>query len=126
MNLWLNQRKKGFEKELEETKRENMKNKIETMSNEYREINNIIALSKADEDVKNILLSEVSREFGEDIVKERAEQVFYQDQVVEVLELAKQDNGKMTFLITEILKDLPLSDLLFNHFKEMDSTTYRD
>jgi len=96
------------------------------MSNEYREINNIIALSKADEDVKNILLSEVSREFGEDIVKERAEQVFYQDQVVEVLELAKQDNGKMTFLITEILKDLPLSDLLFNHFKEMDSTTYRD
>jgi len=103
-----------------------MEDEREIMSNEILEIDNIIALSKADDDVKNILLSEISREFGEDIVKDHAEQVFYQDQVVEILELAKNDNGKMTFLITEILKDQEISDLLCNHFLEMDSRTYRE
>ena len=126
-NFWLKQLKKGFENELEKIEREkNMENKMEIMSNEVLEINNIIALSKEDDDVKNILLSEISREFSEEILKEKAEQVFYQDQVIEIIELTKHNNENLTFLITEILKNPVISDLLFNHFLEIDSRTYRD
>jgi len=40
---------------------------LETMSTEFAEINNILALAKADDGVKKLLLIEVIREFGEDI-----------------------------------------------------------
>ena len=41
---------------------------LETMSTEFTEINNILALAKADDGVKKLLLIEVIREFGDDIV----------------------------------------------------------
>ena len=64
--FWRNQLKKGFELALknEEMENENMenKNKMEVMSNEIMEINNIIALAKADDDIKQVFLSEIVRE----------------------------------------------------------------
>jgi len=39
---------------------------LELLQSEYAEINNIIALAKADDDVKNILLSEMLTEFWND------------------------------------------------------------
>jgi hypothetical protein len=41
---------------------------LETMSSEFTEINNILALAKADDGVKKLLLIEVIREFGDDII----------------------------------------------------------
>jgi hypothetical protein len=41
---------------------------LETMSTEFTEINNILALAKADDGVKKLLLIEVIREFGDDII----------------------------------------------------------
>jgi len=41
---------------------------LETLSTEFTEINNILALAKADDGVKKLLLIEVIREFGDDIV----------------------------------------------------------
>jgi hypothetical protein len=41
---------------------------LETMSTEFTEINNILALAKVDDGVKKLLLVEVIREFGDDIV----------------------------------------------------------
>ncbi len=41
---------------------------LETMSTEFTEINNILALAKADDGVKKLLLIETIREFGDDIV----------------------------------------------------------
>lgn len=43
-------------------------NDLETLSSEFTEINNIIALAKADDGVKKLLLIEMIREFGDDIV----------------------------------------------------------
>lgn len=40
---------------------------LETMSNEFTEISNILALAKADDGIKKLLLIEVIREFGDDI-----------------------------------------------------------
>lgn len=40
---------------------------METLSNEFTEINNIIALARADEGVKKLLLIEIIREFEDEI-----------------------------------------------------------
>lgn len=108
MELWLRQFKKGFEKTLKDEKEKNMENKIETMSNELCEINNIIALAKADDDIKTVLLNEITKEFA----------IFYEDMVYEVIELAKHDSSKMTAFMTAILENDNIAELLQNHFYE--------
>jgi len=40
---------------------------LEQMSNEYAEINNIIALAKADNGIKILLLSEILKEFSDEL-----------------------------------------------------------
>jgi len=107
MSFWHEQLKKGFELALKEV--ENMETKEEIMSNEVIEINNIIALAKADDDVKQVLLSEITKEFT----------VFYSDMVYEVIELAKHDCDKMITLITAILKDELIGTELQRHFDEL-------
>ena len=62
-----------------------MDNKIETMSNELAEINNIIAIAKADDGVRRIFLSEVVREFPD--LQNVSKTVFFQDTVFEILNL---------------------------------------
>ena len=91
---------------------------LEVMSNEYIEVNNIIALVKADSEVKEIVLSEIAREFKDEL-NDKKEQVFYQDQIYEVIELAKHDTVKMTMLMTAILENQEINNLLLNHFKEV-------
>lgn len=84
--------------------------KTEVLSSEYVEINNIIALAKADSEVEQILLSEVSREFKDhaDIHRER---VFFEDMVFEVIELAKHDNTKKVILLNALLESDIANDL---------------
>jgi len=97
-----------------------MEDKIETMSNELYEINSIIAIAKADSEVKEILLSEIVREFGNEEMKEKQEQVFYQDQIYEIIELAKHDMVKMVRLIEAILKTPEIATPIEQHFMEMN------
>ena len=95
-----------------------MGDNLEVMSNEYIEVNNIIALAKADSEVKEIVLSEIAREFKDEL-NDKKEQVFYQDQIYEIIELAKHDMVKMTMLMTAILENQEINNLLLNHFKEV-------
>ena len=76
-------------------------------------------MAKADSEIEQILLSEISREF-EGKLKTRKEQVFYQDEIIELIEIAKHNPDKMLILISEILKCNELTDLLINHFKELE------
>lgn len=41
---------------------------LETLSAEYSEINNILALAKADKKIRDILLFEILKEFGTDVL----------------------------------------------------------
>jgi len=43
---------------------------LEMLQSEWTEINNILALAKADNDVKKVLLSEVLNEFWDDLQQE--------------------------------------------------------
>ena len=92
--------------------------KLEVMSNEFIEINNIIALAKADSDIQQMLLGEIVREF-EGELNTKKEQVFYQDQIAEIIELAKHDMDKMITLFTMILEDEDINAELFRHFQEL-------
>lgn len=85
-----------------------MESKEELMSNELMEINNIIALAKADNDVKKILLSEIAREFH----------MFYEDSIYEILEIAKHDVAKLQIFVSAILKDELLGSELELFFRE--------
>ncbi len=87
-----------------------MENKIEIMSNELAEINNIIAIAKADDGVKKILLNEITKEFT----------VFYNDMIYEVIELAKHDCVKMVRLCEAILKTDEIATPLQQHFMELE------
>jgi len=40
---------------------------IDTLSGEFIEINNIIALAKADDGIKRLLLDEIIKEFGDEL-----------------------------------------------------------
>ena len=96
----------------------NMEDKTEIMSNEYMEINNIIALAKADSEIETILLSEIAREFKPEL-EQKQEMIIYEDKIYEVIELAKHDMVKMTMLMTAILENQEINNLLLNHFKEV-------
>jgi len=95
-----------------------MENKLEIMSNEICEINNIIALAKADSEVEQILLSEIAREFKPEL-EQKEEMIIYEDKVFEVIELAKHDQTKMITFMTAILENREINDLLFNHYQEI-------
>ena len=41
---------------------------LETLSEEFSEINNILALAKADKKIRDILLFEILKEFGDDLL----------------------------------------------------------
>jgi len=86
-----------------------METKEEILSNELIEINNIIALAKFDSDVKQILLTEITKEFT----------MFYDDMVYEVVELSKNCPEKMNTLISAILKTDILATELQIHFEEL-------
>lgn len=86
-----------------------MENKIEIMSNELVEINNIIALARADDDVKKILLNEITREFL----------LSYEDMVYEIIELAKHDMIKMIRLCEAILKTPEIATPIEQYFMEI-------
>jgi len=120
----LDQLKKGFELALEYEKKEKKKmdNKVEIMSNELAEINNIIAIAKADSEVEQILLSEVAREFGKERTEEIEKQVFFQDMVYEVIELAKHDSKKRDMLFIAILEDDKIGTAIQDHFYEYFSS----
>lgn len=92
-----------------------MIDKIEILSNELIEINNIIALAKADSEIEQILITEIAREFNDELTV-KVEQVFYQDQIIEIIELAKHDRNKMITLLTELLKDDTIHNELKQHF----------
>ncbi len=95
-----------------------MEDKIEIMSNELAEINNIIAIAKADSEVEQILLSEIAREFGKERTDQIKKHVFFQDMVYEVIELAKHEDRKRDMLFIAILEDDKIGTAIQEHFYE--------
>ncbi len=92
-----------------------VENKIEIMSNELAEINNIIAIAKADDDVKQVFLSEIIREFDE--LQNVSKTVFFQDTVYEILEFARHDNRKKQMFFKTLLES-ELGQDIQDHFYE--------
>ena len=92
--------------------------KIETLSSEYAEINNIIALAKADSEIEQILLNEISQEFKDELTN-KTEQIWYIDQVQEILELAKHDPSKKELLVTAIVENDVIEEELKEHFYDV-------
>lgn len=58
---------------------------FETMSAEFTEINNIIALAKADDGIKKILFSEILREFGDELLSLIEQKTAITDEKLETL-----------------------------------------
>lgn len=92
-----------------------MENKLETLSQEIKDIDFVINLSVSDKDVKEILLSRVANEFKDEFDTKK-ELVFYQDQVDEIIELAKFDDTKKALLCCALVSDEKIGGELENHF----------
>lgn len=90
----------------------------EILSQEKKEINYVISLAQADQDIKNILLSEITQAFKDELELKK-EQIFYQDQVYEIIELARHDQWKKTLLVCAMIEDDIMEEELKEHFYDV-------
>lgn len=89
---------------------------LDTLEGEIREIDFIISLAESDKAVEKYLLSEVIRKFEVEGLKDRQEQVFYEDKVAEVIELTRHDYDRVCRFIIKLLDTPEIADILFQHY----------
>lgn len=91
---------------------------LETLEGEVREIDFVISLAEQDKAVKNYLLSEVIRKFEVEGLKERQEQVFYEDKVAEVVELTRHEQSRVYAFVIKLLDTPEIEGLLMQHYAD--------
>lgn len=97
-----------------------MKNidRVEVLSNEYVEVNNIIALAKADEEVRQILIDEIITQglINEEEIRHETEILLFEEKTHEIINLAKATPQRLCYFLCEIVKDDKTSKWLQQYF----------
>jgi hypothetical protein len=91
----------------------------DTLEGEIREIDFVISLAESDKAVEKYLLSEILRKFEVDGLKNKQEQVFYEDKIAEVVELTRHDTGRIHTFCMKLVETPELDKILFDHYIDL-------